>query len=253
MKYCRMRWTAVIAAFVALVGAVGGPIITPAVSEAAPSAAVSSLPPCSQSPSSYQLHSELQTTLPWKGHPRLLVRIYCRPGPAWFVSETIDATRSLIYRQPQPTSSDPIESPIGVVGFFSYAPSAVPVVVIETKQGPSGSVYELFADVNETFKPLELLHAQFAGDLLSFDNGSDGAGFRCETAPDGEMTVTQTNWISPATTPGSTAPSTSAAVQTQEWVFSGVATHETGYQSVPIHLVPRRAGIARSGDHCGAS
>lgn len=171
-------------------------------------------------------------TLPWKGHPRLLLKVYCEPGPNWYVSETIGQARPLIYHQPP--ASVPVNSPVGVVSFFSYAPSAVPVALIETSLGASASTYELFADENNVLRVVALTGTDPPGLLAGTNAFLHGEGISCTPEPRDEMTVTQTSW-GIADSRADTLPTkdTTVTVRAERWVLGGPALHEVSFTVLP--------------------
>ena len=185
------------------------------------------LPPCSALRSFSVGAAERQITLPSKGHPRLLVRIYCKPGPHWYVSESIGRTRPLIYQQPR---AFPFLIPVGVVSIFTYSPKAVPIALIETSFGASFTGYELFADVSGSLRVIALTSTDPSGILAGGNALFHGEGISCAAEPQGEMTVTQTSWESKASKP---TKNSGVTVRTIRWVLGGAVLHEISSTVLP--------------------
>jgi len=148
------------------------------------------------------------------------------------VSETIGNDRPLIYRQPSATV--PVISPVGVVSFFSYAPSSVPVALIETSLGASASTYELFADEDSSLRVIALKSTDPPGILAGGTAFLHGEGISCAAKPQGEMTVTQTSWgVADAGTDALPSKTTKVTVHTERWVLGGAVLHEIRFTVMP--------------------
>jgi hypothetical protein len=183
--------------------------------------------PCSDLASLVGILTARQITLPWNGHPRFLVKVYCERGPNWYVSETIGQTRPLIYEQPR---TFPHFFPVGVVSIFSYSPKAVPIALIETSLGASYTGYELFADVNDALRVIALTSTDPSGILAGGNASFHGEGISCAAEPQGEMTVTQTSWEADTAPP---TKNSAVTVSTERWVLGGAALHEVSSTVLP--------------------
>jgi len=146
------------------------------------------------------------------------------------VSESIGRTRPLIYQQPR---TFPFFIPVGVVSFFAYSPKAVPIAVIETSLGASYTGYELFADASDALRVIALTSTDPSGILAGGNASFHGEGISCAAEPQGEMTVTQTNWESDTATP---TKSSEVTVHTEQWVLGGAVLHEISSTVLPDRM-----------------
>lgn len=172
--------------------------------------------------------TERQVVLPWANRPRLTVRVYCRPGPKWFVSETVGGLPTLVYEQPPPTV--PAVSPIGVASLFAYSARAVPLALIETSLGASVRTFELFLNAKGELGPILLSGTDPPGLLTAGNSAYHGDGFSCALGGRGEVVVTWTEWH---VIGSRTAPTLRVVVSSERWTLGGSPLHEVSHRELP--------------------
>jgi hypothetical protein len=124
-----------------------------------------------------------------KGLPDLVATTLCEDSN-WYVSERIG---SLVAKSSRIPYDPPIPTSVEVDRFIPVVPSGIPAVLVRLEDYGSASLYELFTAVGSDVQPAELSPGGSPIILLKSTGLFQGAGFRCNSSPFGEV-IRQYQW-----------------------------------------------------------